>query len=264
MTAEKRTNIGILPVIAATVLVIVASLWFNRSTISDIAKLTAPKAKNSESMDLTATPTPTPTTPQPKTDAARTAETTVVTGVRINREEPPIPKRVQAVIRQCLNQNKVELPKPIDAMETLETLLRAFETFGSPEVEVMSQVFHSRTTDDRDVRLLVERGETAGRTLRYFTVDDEGLPIPQPLPASLTNLTPDQTVATFLKGGELRFAQSKRIIRWNSSTSANLTVTNGRISDLLFHFPQGALGCVQTPKDELAANADTDISCRCL
>ncbi|MBX2987285.1 MAG: hypothetical protein KF802_05245 [Bdellovibrionaceae bacterium] len=134
-------------------------------------------------------------------------------------------------------------------------LLRGLKRQGLVLNEVTVENWHVRRPNGQEERIMVvasDRENANGRKeVRLFGVDDEGLPVPKPLPAAKAFDPKEDFIAALKKPGRLVFHQRQESHNGPEGLSASVEWVNEDVRDLQVFLKEKTLSC-------------RDSDCRCL
>jgi len=136
---------------------------------------------------------------------------------------------------------------PSTPASTPQELFAQLSQAGESSHDVALENWHLRRSDGSEERLMLipsDKTDAEGKKeVRWFTVDDEGLPVPQKLPWQKA-FNPSAEFLDELKSrGEIFFHQAKQQIIYKNQISANVELINDKIQEFQVYFPDKTLSC---------------------
>lgn len=205
---------------------LLAGIWFLSSSRGFSASdLMAPKEPENPVMAL-----PRPSDVSGRSSSAAKAESAM------------IPSSGPVTFAQALGQCAPSTPA-----STPQELFAQLSQAGEISHDVAMENWHLRRPDGSEERLMLipsDKPDAQGKNeIRWFTVDDEGLPVPQKLPWQKA-FNPSAEFLDELKSrGEIFFHQTKQQIIYKNQISANVELINDKIQEFQIYFPDKTLSC---------------------
>jgi hypothetical protein len=127
-----------------------------------------------------------------------------------------------------------------------ENLAKDLErTYGVQTKNKDIENYHMKIASGEERRIHITIGPLDRKSVRYFAVDDEGLPVPVPLKPEQRNLTPDQLIEELKTEGQIFLHQSKE--RWllGNGSTFNVTFENDQAREFQIFGPSRTLSCLE-------------------
>ena len=132
-----------------------------------------------------------------------------------------------------------EWTSSIDLAKNLE------KTYGVQSKTKDIENFHLKNQNGEERRIHITAESADKKQVRYFAVDNEGLPIPIPLTAEQRKMTPDQQIESLKAEGQVFLHQSKE--RWLLGNGSTFLVTfeNNMTREFQIFGPFRTLSCLE-------------------